>query len=67
MVPAVTMRFSHERISVDEPIGMRGLLEPLIEGVGEISGLPALPIPAIRPFFIPMSACLTKDTLSALE
>lgn len=66
-MPAVTMRFSHERISVDEPIGMRGLLEPLIEGVGEISGLPALPIPAIRPFFIPISACLPKYTVSALK
>ena len=56
MVPAVTMRFSQERTSVDEPIGMRGLSEPLIKGVGEISGLPALPIPAMRPFLIPMSA-----------
>jgi hypothetical protein len=51
------MRFSQERISVEEPIGMRGLMKPLTTGVGEMSGLPALPIPAINPFLIPMSAC----------
>lgn len=57
IVPGVTIRFSQEMISVDEPIGMRDFLRPLMKGVGQISGLPALPIPAIRPFFIPMSAC----------
>ena len=48
MPPAVTMRPSAATISVEAPMGM---VTP-----GWMSGLPAFPMAAMRPFFTPMSA-----------
>ena len=50
MPPAVTIRFSPAKASVDAPIVILGVTPSIT------SGFPALPMPTILPFLIPISA-----------